>query len=100
MSQQFKNHARYVPLYHLVLYPLLLLTLTASIINFFGALNRARHLNIPLIMVAMSFSLILIAYFARSFSLKSQDRAIRSEENLRSFVLTGKLLDPRLRISQ
>jgi hypothetical protein len=32
--------------------------------------------------------------------LKAQDRAIRGEENLRHFVLTGKRLDPRLTIRQ
>ena len=39
-------------------------------------------------------------YLFRSFSLKAQDRAIRAEENLRHFVLTGKLLDKSLSISQ
>ena len=36
----------------------------------------------------------------RSFPLKAQDRAIRAEENLRHFVLTGKLLDKNLTMSQ
>ena len=34
------------------------------------------------------------------FALKAQDRAIRAEENLRHFVLTGKLLDPKLTVRQ
>ena len=34
------------------------------------------------------------------FALKAQDRAIRAEENLRHFALTGKLLDPRLDMRQ
>jgi hypothetical protein len=34
------------------------------------------------------------------FALKAQDRAIRAEENLRHFVLTGKLLPAGLRIGQ
>jgi hypothetical protein len=34
------------------------------------------------------------------FALKAQDRAIRAEENLRHFVLTGKLLPASLRIGQ
>ncbi|MDQ0063611.1 hypothetical protein J2T14_005833 [Paenibacillus harenae] len=38
--------------------------------------------------------------FARMFACKAQDRAIRAEENLRHFVLTGKRLDPRLNMSQ
>ncbi len=43
----------------------------------------------------------LIGYFLfRASTLKAQDRAVRAEENLRHFVLTGKLLDNRLRISQ
>jgi hypothetical protein len=32
--------------------------------------------------------------------LKAQDRAIRADENLRHFALTGKLLDPRLSVKQ
>jgi hypothetical protein len=48
----------------------------------------------------MSIILILVSVFVRDFPLKAQDRAIRAEENLRHFVLTGKLLDPRLRMSQ
>jgi hypothetical protein len=35
-----------------------------------------------------------------SFALRAQDRAIRAEENLRHFILTGKPFDSRLRMSQ
>ena len=34
------------------------------------------------------------------FPLRAQDRAIRAEESLRHFVLTGQLLDKRLTLSQ
>jgi hypothetical protein len=43
---------------------------------------------------------VLTALLGRMFAVKAQDRAIRAEENLRHFVLTGKLLDPRLAIRQ
>jgi hypothetical protein len=43
---------------------------------------------------------LLLAYFCRTFALKAQDRAIRAEENLRHFVLAGKLLDSRLSVHQ
>ena len=38
--------------------------------------------------------------FVRMFALKAQDRAIRAEENLRHFVLTGKLLPASLSVGQ
>ena len=36
---------------------------------------------------------LLLFVFVRAFPLKAQDRAIRAEEQLRHYVLTGKLLD-------
>ena len=42
----------------------------------------------------------LLAWYARIFPLKAQDRAIRAEESLRYYILTGKRLDPRLTMSQ
>ena len=36
----------------------------------------------------------------RTYALKAQDRAIRAEENLRHFILTGKPFDARLTIQQ
>jgi hypothetical protein len=44
--------------------------------------------------------LLLLFFIARLFPLKAQDRAIRAEENLRHYVMTGKLLDPKLTIRQ
>jgi len=44
--------------------------------------------------------LFLVAAYTRTFPLKAQDRAIRAEENLRYYVMTGKLLPAGLRIAQ
>ncbi len=44
--------------------------------------------------------LLLLFFFSRIFALKAQDRAIRAEESLRFYVLTGKLPDPRLTVRQ
>jgi Family of unknown function (DUF6526) len=48
----------------------------------------------------IAFALLILFWFTRSFALKAQDRAIRAEENLRYFAITGKLLDSRLRMGQ
>jgi hypothetical protein len=48
----------------------------------------------------MNICLLLLFFLARVFALKAQDRAIRAEENLRHFVLTGRPLDGRLTIRQ
>jgi len=100
MSQNYKNHTRFVPMYHYVLLLLLVLVLAGSIFNLVNSFYHRHHWHTPLILLAMSIILILVSVFVRDFPLKAQDRAIRAEENLRHFVLTGKLLDPRLRMSQ
>jgi len=53
-----------------------------------------------LLFVLTGISLLSGYFLFRSFALKAQDRAIRAEENLRHFVLTGKLLDKDLKIAQ
>lgn len=45
-------------------------------------------------------SLSLLSYYVRSFATGNQDRIIRTEENSRSFRLTGKPLDSRLTRNQ
>lgn len=55
---------------------------------------------IPSILLLGSVMLFAVAFFARRFALVAQDRAIRAEENLRHFALTGNLLDPTLTPAQ
>jgi hypothetical protein len=44
--------------------------------------------------------LMIFFWYVRIFPLKAQDRAIRVEETLRYFLITGKPLSKELRISQ
>jgi hypothetical protein len=97
-EQNFKNHTRFVPLYHFVIFTMLLTVLIGSIVN----LVNSAHENLysASLLVVLTLAAMLIAFFARSFALKAQDRAIRAEENFRHYVLTGQLLDSRLSVPQ
>ena len=44
--------------------------------------------------------MLLVFFLMRSFPLRVQDRAIRAEENLRYFSMTGKLLEKKLTMRQ
>ena len=99
-AQNFKNHVRFVPLFHFVLFLILTLCLIGSVWNLVKALEYRSGRLIGATILGLSIAGILTAWFARAFALKAQDRGIRAEENLRYFSLTGKLLDRRLHMSQ
>ena len=96
-EQNFKNHARFVPLYHYVTFTLILAVIIGSVLKLYRSYTTGLHgLLVPVILCLVSVILLLLAWFARSFALAAQDRAIRAEENLRYFSITGKLLDKKL----
>jgi hypothetical protein len=99
-TQSYKNHAQIVPLYHRVLTGLLLLILIGSIVNLTKSWGDSTRFYSASLIVALTISAILLFIFVRVFPLKAQDRAIRAEEQLRHYVLTGKLLDRRLTMRQ
>ncbi|MBL7732732.1 MAG: hypothetical protein JNM88_16260 [Chitinophagaceae bacterium] len=98
-DQNVKNHVRFVPLYHGVAFLLILTGLIGSIINLLNNHGAGNHYSAALLVVVF-LVFLLIFWYARSFALKAQDRAIRAEENFRHFVLTGKPLDKQLRLGQ
>ncbi len=99
-EQHFGNHARYVPLFHFVTLPLILAAVIGSFVNMLQRWSDPHmHLTVVVLFV-LSLCAGLLAWYARSFALRAQDRAIRAEEQLRYFLLTGKRLDVRLRLSQ
>jgi hypothetical protein len=99
-DQSYATHRQLVPLYHYVLLGLLTLTLLGACVNLYESVgNPARLYNASLILV-LTVATIMVAVFSRSFALRAQDRAIRAEEQLRHYVLTGMPLDRRLTVRQ
>jgi len=99
-QQSYKNHAQIVFLYHRVLTLLLLLILIGSIVNLTESWGDSTRFYSASLIVALTIAAVLLFIFVRVFPLKAQDRAIRAEEQLRHYVLTGKLLDSRLTMRQ
>ncbi|MTH53813.1 hypothetical protein GKZ89_10395 [Bacillus mangrovi] len=95
-KQNYSNHTRIHPLFHFGLTAGVLAVLVTSII--YAA--TGGELVTALFMILVSVCLILFFIFIRTYPLKAQDRAIRAEENLRYYALTGKLLDSSLTMNQ
>jgi len=99
-KQNYKNHLRLLPMFHGFLFLLVLSVLGGAINNLRIAIAENQNLYNPSLLLAIAVICMFFFFFMRIFSLKAQDRAIRAEENLRHFALTGKLLDSRLTIHQ
>jgi hypothetical protein len=99
-AQSYKQHARYVPMWHFVLSFIMIACLAGSIWNLIRANEHHSGRLVGAIILGLSIGGLIIFWYARGFSIAAQDRAIRAEENLRHFALTGKLLDSRLTMSQ
>lgn len=97
-QQSAKNHKRFVPVYHFGTFGVMAACLVIGILSFCDMSGCAWLM--PTWMVLTTLSLLSIALHTRMFALKVQDRAIRAEENLRYFMLSGKRLDPNVRLRQ
>jgi len=100
MEQNFKNHSRYVPLYHMVAAVLLLAITVGAVRNFIQSLDDESRLYNAALILAISVLMWLIYYYTRAFALRAQDRVILLEEKLRHQQLTGKPMNSSLRASQ
>lgn len=77
-AQTFENHTRWVPLYHFVLFGILMINLVWSVMRIIR--NPSVDAAVALLM-ALAF--LLLSYYARQFALTVQDRMIRFEMRLR-----------------
>lgn len=97
-DQNFSNHSRYVPGWHIGTATAILALLAGSVVNLLHSSRENLYSASLLVLVALIFCSLF--WYARWFALRVQDRAIRAEESLRHFILTGKPLDSRLRMGQ
>ena len=77
-GQNFSNHTRFVPPFHYVALPILLVNFVSAVVELFNGITFDASLH-----VLVAVALIIVALFARVFALKAQDRVIRLEMRLR-----------------
>ena len=100
-TQNYKTHRQYIPMYHVGVLFLIITCLVGSLYHLYNVLFINHHGRLVAVILFLLTDIILaMFFFNRSFALRAQDRAIRAEENLRHFALTGKLLDKRLKTGQ
>jgi len=89
--QTFENHARVLPAYHYVAFPLFA-------INFFFTLYQAVTAFSwgNLVAFGLATALILLFFVARVMALTVQDRVIRLEEQMRMRALFPADMQPRI----
>jgi hypothetical protein len=91
-EQNFANHVKVVPAFHYFVLPVLALNLVWSI-------QRVVHLRFTwdgIVSVLTAAALLVLAFNARLFALRVQDRVIRMEERQRMGRLLPDDLKPRI----
>jgi hypothetical protein len=99
-EQSYAKHTKFDPPFHFVLAPLSAVILIGSLVNLYQSMDDHSRLYNASLIAAMAVAFFLNSALTRIYPLKAQDRAIRAEENLRHFVINGKLLDRRLTVKQ
>ena len=97
-EQNYKNHAQMVPGFHYLTFGLLFALLGGSINYIIKATPENKYLAALVVLIAFIF--VFIAWYARTFALKAQDRAIKAEEALRYYIMTGKAMPAELKMGQ
>ena len=78
VPQNFKNHRRFIPLYHVVLFGILVVNAIYSLVKLVRGPSWDTAMGL-----AVAFALLVLFYFARMFALLVQDRVIRAEMRTR-----------------
>jgi hypothetical protein len=96
-EQNYANHAKFVPGFHFVTVGILVINLLWSL---YRLVMGFPGIEVPIfdrvLSVAVAAALGLLAWYARIFPLRAQDRVIRLEETLRLERLLPADLRPRI----
>src|SRR6187551_3368839 len=90
-KQNFLNHTHYVPLYHYLTFTAMAVLIVGATYNLLTGKQESFVINFLFLLLVLT--VISVSFHNRSFALRVQDRAIRAEESLRYYTLTGKRLD-------
>jgi len=99
-TQNYANHRRYVPMYHFVLLFFLGTAFIGSLVNLWMSLGEHQGIYSASLITVLTVCGLIQFWYSRVFATRVQDRAIRAEENLRHFAMTGKLFDSKLKMGQ
>ena len=99
-NQNKSNHRRLFPPFHFVLLPIILVIIGFFTFELIVKPSNGEEAFPYLINLTLAICLFISSFLARVFAIKAQDRAIRAEESLRHYILTGKVINPKLRLGQ
>ena len=99
-EQNYKNHRFLEPTTYFFLFPLMLILFAAIVTECVQFAQGKQALWPAITMTSLLLTAIILSVRIRLYALIAQDRAIRAEEQIRHFALTGQLLDSRLSIRQ
>jgi hypothetical protein len=97
-EQNYKNHKQVVYSYYLLTGVPILILIGIAAWSVTLDSESAKHWGLLFLLVG--WILLTLLFRARGFAIKAQDRAIRAEESLRHYILSGEPIDSRLTLNQ
>jgi dolichyl-phosphate-mannose--protein O-mannosyl transferase len=91
MTQNYENHAKFVPAFHVVVLGIFAINLVWSIYRLIHVFSAESVISL---LLAIAF--LLLAFYSRIFALTVQDRVIRLEMRLRMQQLLSDELRTRI----
>lgn len=99
-QQTSEQHARYFPLQHFFWLPLSAVLLLSVFGYSIYQITKGEFTFGSLLLLGIVVLAVIPGVLARMYAVKLQDRIIRTEEQLRYYILATKRLDPSLTLEQ